>query len=67
MGKINTEVVENFKSLQKDLKVIIQRYGTTISFICRETNIPRSTFDRKMKDLKFTADEMDKICTVINQ
>ncbi|MBT30652.1 hypothetical protein [Chondrinema litorale] len=65
--RINTEIAKAFFELQKELPFVIRSYGMTKSYIVRETGIPRTTFDRKIKERKFTADEMIRICEVINR
>ena len=66
MAKIDLTVVDNYLTLQENLKDLIKGYGISVTHLCKKTSISRSTFDRKMKQAAFSALEMKKICDVIN-
>jgi len=66
MSKVNTEIIEEFISLQKNLKTIIKGYGISVSHVCRHSDIARATFERKIKKLQFSPNELLRICKVIN-
>ncbi len=64
--RANTAIVDQFAKLQANLPKIIRDSGMTVSYVCEKTNIPRSTWHFKLKNLSFTPKEMHIICEVIN-
>ena len=67
MSKINEKILLEYEELQRNLPNIIKSYGITVSHICKQANIPRSTYEDKIrKDNAFSLEEMKRIVNVIN-
>ncbi len=65
--KINESIVKDFIDLQKRLPSVLDAYGITHAHVYTNAGISRSTYERKLKDQTFSAEEMLRICAVINK
>ena len=66
MPKINTQIIEDYIDLQNNLKNLTSERGITIAHVCRQTGIPRTTFERKLKAQSFYPKELKRIAEIIN-
>lgn len=65
--RINTNIVDDYGRLQKQLPQVVDAYNINVSALCRAVGISRPTYYRKLETKTFTFDEMYKICEFINR
>jgi DNA-binding phage protein len=63
---MDKKIINNYRSLQSNLKGYARTKGISISHVCRKSGISRTTFDRKLKAQRFFPDELEKIIEIIN-
>ena len=67
MSRIDRSIATRFYDVQANLRKYLDYYGISISHLVRNTDIPRTTFERKLRNKSFTAEELLKIIDVINR
>ena len=66
----NQTIIKNFVDLQERVAIFFKSrekgLGKKIYYV-EKVGIPRPTFDRKLKNKSFTADELSRIVNAINE
>lgn len=65
--KINDKIPKQFLEYQKKLKKSLEAMGVKQSFVYRGIGMSKTTWDRRIKLHNFTAQEVIKICNLLNK
>jgi len=65
--KINDKIPKQFLEYQKKLRASLDDMGIKQSFVYRGIGMSKTTWDRRLKLYNFTAQEVIKICNLLNK
>ena len=65
--KINDKIPKQFLEYQKKLRASLDAMGIKQSFVYRGIGMSKTTWDRRLKLYNFTAQEVIKICNLLNK
>jgi len=65
--RINTDIIDNYEKLQKQIPDIIKAYNYNLSGILREIGMSKSTFYNKVENRRFKPSELRQITDYINK
>jgi len=68
MGQIiKNKIISDFEQIQKDLPLIIEKWGVLKTKLADLLDIQTRTFNNRMKNCRFTVEEMKIIAKFINR